>query len=78
MLPFCTTGVSVYLCPTQADVEEMVILGALGSEAGSVHDRASRAQGTEIILQRSVELCVCEWTVAVAQAVLLKQTEYIS
>lgn len=66
------------LCPTQADVEEMVVLGALGSEAGAIHDGASGAQGTEIILQSSVELCVCERAVTVAQAVLLKQTEYIS
>lgn len=69
---------SLYLCPTQADVEEMVVLGALGSETGAVHDRAGGAQRTEIILQSSVELHMCERTVTVAQAVLLKQTEYIS
>lgn len=67
---------NLYLKPTQADVEEMVVLGAFGSETGAVHDGASKAHRTEVKLKSLVQLHVCEQTVTETQTVLLKCKTY--
>ena len=55
---------STYLSPTEADVERMEVFGALGGEAGAVHQGPHRPQGAEVEARGHVAVRVAELTVA--------------
>ena len=55
---------STYLSPTEADVERMEVFGALGGEAGAVHQGPHRPHGAEVEAQGHVAVRVAELTVA--------------
>lgn len=60
---------------TQADVEQVKVLGAFRGEARPDGQGGHATHGTEVNGQRAVGLCVGEGAVAVAQRVFLKETD---
>ena len=63
-----------YLVSTQADVELVEVLGALGGEAGSVDERGHVAQGAQVKGPCLALTHICEAAVAIAKRVILGGT----
>lgn len=62
-----------HLVATQADVEQVKVLGALRGETRPDDQRGHGAQGAEVKGQCAVVLCVREGAVAVATRVFLRE-----